>query len=109
LGEQNQTHLLDLLKLMDSEDAPDVSSRCSGLLSEAGRVPGVSDREVGLWVLEPLVHVHPGQRLLRGCDQVLVPSVPVLGGAGDLVQLLVELLTVRQNEANEKRARRGSA
>ena len=77
-----------LLELVDTEDAPGILTVRTGLLSEASAVASVLDGQV--LVLQPLSLVESGQRLLRGCDQVLVGLLRTV--LGDLVQLLVKLL-----------------
>lgn len=79
--------LLDLLELVDTEDTPGILSVGTGLTTVTGGESSVRDGEVLL--LEPLVGVESGNRLLRGGDKVLV-----VGGVtvNYLVKLLVELL-----------------
>ena len=76
--------LLDLGELVDAENAPNVPAMGTGLLAEAGRVTGVLQGEIT--GLQPLIAVEGADRLLGGCNKVLVGLV-----AGDLVELLIEL------------------
>ena len=77
-----------LLELVDTEDAPGILAVRTGLLSEASAVTSVLDGQV--LVLQPLSLMESGQRLLRGCNQVLVGLLRTV--LSDLVQLLVKLL-----------------
>lgn len=43
---------------MDAKDAPHITSGRAGFFSEAGRVAGVVDRELGFGVLEPFIGVE---------------------------------------------------
>ena len=73
---------------MDAEDAKRVAAVAARFLAEARRVAGVPDGQV--LRLEPLLAVERAERLLGGGDEVLVVAI-----AGDLVELLVELLELR--------------
>lgn len=77
-----------LLELVDTEDTPCILTVRTGLLSEASAVSSVLDGQI--FVLQPLGFVESRQRLLRGCDQVLVGLLRTV--LSDLVQLLVKLL-----------------
>jgi len=82
----SQAELLNLLKLVHTENTPGVATSSTGLLTETGRVTSILDRELLLGLLEPLVSVEGRDGLLRGGNQV-----HILVLASDLVQLLVEL------------------
>jgi hypothetical protein len=64
--------LLDLFKLVHTEDTENVATGGTGFLAEAGRVTGVLDRELFVRLVEPLVGVHGGNRLLRSRNEVLL-------------------------------------
>ena len=69
LGPLEQDHL-DLVELVDAEDAARVLAGGAGLAPEAGRVRGVADRQLGR--VEDLVAVQVRDRDLGGRDQVQV-------------------------------------
>lgn len=83
--------LLDLLKLVHTENAPGVLAVRAGLLAEARRVAGVADRQLLRGLVEPLVRVERRDGLLRRGNEVLVVLV-----ARDLVQFLVKVLELRR-------------
>ena len=83
--------LLDLIELVDAEDAADVLAGRSGLLAEAGGHAAVAAGE-GLLV-DPLVAVVAAEGLLGGGDEVLLAgALGIVGLAADLVELLVEVV-----------------
>lgn len=71
---------------MDAEDTPDVTTMGASLLTEAGGDTSVSERQVG--GLNPLLHVHGRDRLLRSCDQI--KGLVVIGSL-NLVQVFREV------------------
>jgi hypothetical protein len=79
--ERTATHLLDLLELVDTEDAEDVAAAGASLFAEARRVAGVLERQLLGGLVEPLVRVQGRDGLLRRRDQVLLV---VLAGSLDL-------------------------
>ena len=81
LGPAEAEHL-DLVEPVHADDAAGVLAVGAGLAAEAGRPAGVAARPGG--EVEHLLHVHPGDRHLRGPDQVEVVSL-------DPVDLLVVL------------------
>lgn len=61
---------IDLLKLMDTENASSVAAMRADLLPEAGGLADVAHRQRAL--RQPLVSVQRCYRLFRGCYQVLL-------------------------------------
>lgn len=61
---------IDLLKLMNTENASSVAAMRADLLPEAGGLADVADRQRAL--RQPLVSVQRRYRLFRGCYQVLL-------------------------------------
>lgn len=78
--------LFDLLKLMDSEDAPDVFAVGACFLSEAGRDACVVLRQI--MGLDPLLKVHCRDGLLRGSDEVVWLIIAL---SLDLIEVLREV------------------
>eukprot|EP00053_Salpingoeca_punica_P013131 m.118382 g.118382 ORF g.118382 m.118382 type:complete len:523 (+) comp16116_c0_seq1:1637-3205(+) len=82
--------LLDLLELVDAEDAAGVAAVGADLLAEALRHAAVAQRQV--LRVEPLAAVQGRNRLLGGGNQVLLVERGVLGDLAGLARHLVELL-----------------
>lgn len=71
------THLLNLLELVNTENSEHIAARGSSLFPEASRVTGVLDGKLLGRLVEPLVHVHGGDGLLRGGDEVFLVILAV--------------------------------
>src|SRR5690606_19055195 len=82
-----EAELLDLLELMDAEDAPGVLAVSASLLPEARRRAGIPDGQI--LGLEPLLGVEGRDGLLGGGDEVLLIATLL---ADDGVEGLVEFL-----------------
>eukprot|EP00760_Papus_ankaliazontas_P033449 PhM_4_TR6337/c0_g1_i2/m.52490 len=82
--------LLDLVELMDAENAERVTAVRASLLAEARRVACIAHGRLELLLADPLVAVVRADGLLGRRDEVLV--VPL---TSDLVELLVELRELR--------------
>lgn len=81
--------LLNLLKLMHSEDTPGILAGCAGLLPEAGGESTKSDGEI--FPINLLMSEIPRNRLFSSSNQVLLVLLlcSILGG--ELVEGLIEL------------------
>lgn len=67
--------LLDLLKLVDTEETPHITTSGTCFFTETGRVASVTDRELGLGGIEPLLRVEGGDRLFGSCNEVFLVFV----------------------------------
>lgn len=67
---RGDAELLDLLELVDAEDAPHVAPGGAGFFAETGRVAGILDGKLGVGGFEPFVGVEGGDGLFGGGDEV---------------------------------------
>ena len=83
----------DFLELVNTEDTPHISTGRPSFFTEAGRVTGVFDRQLGLRRVKPLFGVEGGDGLFRGSDKVFFVFVSddlyrtgILSVGGNLIE-----------------------